>query len=153
MLYNQGVLWDKSFLELIGAIFVRSQIIEEIMRALIREKLGHELPANFDRMTFGGLLSKLADVYPEIKISPPPPEYGDLSLYSDLLNAKNVRDDAAHGDYISHLNAVKLMTSDKQGAVDRLTVKAARKSALAMDDALFKLSEFARNHLKPEAKD
>lgn len=154
MQYNQGVLWDKSFLELIGAIFVRSQIIEEIMRALIEEKLTEtDIPQNFSRLTYGGLLKLLAELYPEIKQSPVGPEWGDMSLYADLLNAKEVRDDAAHGDYISHLNAAKLMTSDKQGAVDRLTLKAARKSAMAMDDALFKLSDFARTHLEPKLTD
>jgi hypothetical protein len=145
MKYNQSILYNMSFLELIGAIFVRSQLIEQVMRELIMTKKGYSLPDDFDRKTFGWLLNEFSKLYPEVKVNKAPLEWQqhhDMSLYASLKDAKEVRDSAAHGDYLAHITAKDLMPAKDGKGIDRLTTKAARKSAMVMDAALIEVWNF-----------
>ena len=144
MKYDQSILFKMSFLELIGAIFVRAQLIEQILRELIMKKESYIIPVNFDRKGFGWLLVECAKLYPEIKENKVPPEWQDvdMSLYSTLNDAKDTRDSAAHGDYLAYVTIKELMPGKHYKGMDRLTVKTTRKSAMVMDNALIELWNF-----------
>lgn len=151
MIYNQSTLADLSFLELIGAIFVRAQLIEQIMRELTLRKDGYEPPDDFERKTYGQLLAIFVSLYPEIKDNNVPPDYKehiDMSLHASLKNANDVRNSAAHGDYLAHVSTKDLMPAKDGDGVDRLTMKSARKSAMAMDTALIELWNYRAKLLK-----
>lgn len=143
MKYQQSTLYELSFLELIGAIFIRSQLIEQIMRELLQQSGTYVAPPKFERKTFGALLADLVKHYPAIKKNPVPEAWQphhDASLYASLMGAKNVRDSAAHGDYLAHVTIKNLLPG--QNAVDRLTMKAAREGATVMDEALVAIWNF-----------
>lgn len=144
--YDQSVLYEMNFLELMGAIFIRSQIIEQLIREMILATEAYQEPKDFDKKTFGQLLKIFEDLYPEIK-QPKDPKWPTMTLYEDLRIAKEARDEAAHGDFLVHLSVIDLLTGEKvkEKSIDRLTLKAARKSAMAMDDAVFKLWNFRAN--------
>lgn len=142
-----------SFLELIGAIFVRSQLIEQIMRELIIAIESYTAPANFERKPFGDLLTELTRLYPEIKENPVPPEWQkhlDQSLYSYLNDAKEVRNDAAHGDYLVHLTIEDLLPDKHAEGINRLTMKTTRESAQIMDKALVEIWNFRAGKLSDQ---
>jgi len=141
-----------SFLELIGAIFVRSQLIEQIMRQLIMAKEGYNPPIDFNKKSFGWLLNEFLRLYPEIKKNTVPSEWQkhlDLSLYAHLKTAKEVRDDAAHGEYLAHVTIKDLMPGKHGKGIDRLTMKAIRENATIMDESLIKLWNFRARLEKP----
>lgn len=140
-----------SFLELIGAIFVRSQLIEQIMRELIMLQESYVVPTNFDRKTFGGLLSDFVKLYPEIKDNKVPDEWKehvDLSLHSSLKDANEVRNDAAHGEYLTLVTIRDLMPDKDAEGIDRLTMKSIRKNAEIMDKALIEIWNFRAGLVK-----
>lgn len=148
MKYDQGILRSMSFLELIGAIFVRSQLIEQIMRELILAKKFYAAPRDFDKKTFGRLLSEFVKLYPDIKNNEAPEEWKervDFSLYSSLNDAKEIRNDAAHGEYLTHITIKDLMPNSQSDGIDRLTMKATRKNAEIMDEALIKIWNYRAN--------
>jgi hypothetical protein len=152
MKYDQSVLRNMSFLELIGAIFVRSQLIEQIMRELILAKEGYVAPADFEKKTFGWLLNKFATLYPEIKENDVPPEWKehlDMSLYASLKDANEVRNDAAHGEYLVHVTLIDLMPGKDAKGINRLTMKAIRENASIMDKALIDAWNFRIGILFP----
>lgn len=155
MEYDQSILWKMSFLELIGAIFVRSQLIEQIMRQLILAKEGYKIPVDFETKTYGGLLTEFAKLYPELKENKIPPEYQkqiDMSLYSSLKDAKEVRDSAAHGDYLESITIKNLMPGQEDESINRYVLKGVRKSALVMDTTLIELWNFRTEVLKKDKR-
>ena len=150
--YDQAVVWDMSFLEAVGAIFVRSQLTEQIMRELILASGSFTEPADFDKKTFGWLLTELAKLYPTIKDNDVPDEWKehvDLSVYANLEAARDVRNSAAHGEYLAHISIKDLMPGKHADGIDRLTMKTMRKSVIIMDDALIAIWNFGASQQIP----
>ena len=140
---DQRQVYKMDFNEMIESIFIRCQIMEALMRDLISKK-GRKIEHDaLVRMSFGQLLRTLESRYPEISVWTAKSGFGDLSLLSYLESAKDLRDSAAHGDYLVHLTISELLVS-YGGAVsaDRIAVRSARKSLFSIDDALIKIKKF-----------
>lgn len=149
--YDQSVIWDMSFLEAVGAVFVRSQLTEQIMRELILASESFTEPADFDKKTFGWLLIELAKLYPSIKDNDVPDEWKehvDLSVYANLEGGRDVRNSAAHGEYLAHVSIKDLMPGEYADDIDRRTMKTMRQNVMVMDDALIAIWNFgASQHI------
>ncbi len=141
---DQSQVYSMTFNEIIGAIFTRSQVIEQLMRQAIEKKDDFEVPSDFERKTFGGLLAIFSQLYPEIKISDPP-GYPDLSLYGWLESAKKSRDSAAHGDFLGNF-AISQLLHDYGTDLDRFIHKGMRKSLWGIDEALFRMIAFCQEN-------
>lgn len=132
-----------SLLELIGAMFIRSQVIEQIMREMLTANQAYNIPSNFDRKTFGGLLKDFAKVYPDIKDSEHT-GWSDQSLYAYLKTAKYIRDEAAHGYFLSSMAYHQLLHDYGQNAdTDRVLHKSLRKSLWMLDEVTIRLIEYS----------
>ncbi len=144
MVMNQAQVSDMRFLELMGAIFVRSQLIEQVMCQLIQERAPEGLPASFDKWTFGRLLKRFDQLYPEARVGPGGVE--DLSVWAWLSSALDARNEAAHGDYLTHLAIHDLMKDYGANiSLDRITLRAAQKSLKCLDQAMVEILQF-REH-------
>ena len=140
---DQSQTYDMSLNELVGAIFVRSQVIEQLMRQMLEMNKSYTLPADFDRKTFGSLLIDFAICYPDIKI-PKHPDYPDTTLYADLVDARDIRNDAAHGDYLANMSIAELMHDYGEEAenINRYLHKGIRKSLWAIDYCMMGMLEY-----------
>lgn len=146
---DQSQISGMSFAELTGCIFIRSQVIEQLMRQLLESHDRYTMPNDFERKTFGALLIDFSKYYPAIK-TPKEPTYPDMTLYSSLENARDIRNDAAHGYYLAGLGVAQMLDSYGTNVdIDRFNLRAIQKSLKAIDMCIFELLEFiSDNNLK-----
>jgi hypothetical protein len=138
-----------SFSELTGSIFIRSQVIEQLMRQLLESHGGYHVPDNFDRKTFGQLLIDFSQTYPDIK-TPENEAYPDMTLYSSLEIARDIRNDAAHGYYLIGLGVAEML--DGYGSkveIDRYNLRTLQKSLMSIDQCIFELIEYIQTNNLP----
>lgn len=143
---DQGITLDMSFNEMIGAIFMRSQIIEQLMREMIQLKTDHLIPNNFEKLTYGRLLTIFKDLYPDICI-PYDSRLPQYHLLGDLNDAKEARDDAAHGHFLTGIFIMDLLHD--YGSVlskRRFIMKGLRKDLWVIDDAMRQLMVYSKSH-------
>lgn len=143
---DQSQIYGMSFPELTGSIFIRSQVIEQLMRQLLECHDDYELPTNFDRKTFGQLLIDFSKYYPDIK-TPKHSGFPDLNLYSSLENARDIRNDAAHGYYLAGLGIAEML--DGYGSkleIDRFNLRAVQKSLQAIDMCIFEFIDYIQTN-------
>lgn len=138
-----------SFAELTGCIFIRSQAIEQLMRQLLENHSNYTVPANFERKTFGQLLTDFARQFPDIKI-PKDTNYPDMTLYSTMKNARDIRNDAAHGYYLAGLAVAQVLDGyGRKADIDRFNLRSIQKSLMAVDICVFELLEFIQDNNLP----
>lgn len=142
---DQSQTYDMSLNELVGAIFVRSQVIEQLMRQMLEMSESYTVPENFARKTFGSLLIDFARCYPDIK-TPKHPDYPDMTLYADLTDARDIRNDAAHGDHLANMSVAELMHDygEKAESINRYLHKGIRKSLWAIDYCMMGMIEYCQ---------
>lgn len=142
---EQSQTYNMSLNELVGAIFVRSQVIEQLMRQMLEMNESYTVPADFDRKTFGGLLRDFTRHYPDIK-TPKHPDYPDMTLYADLVDARDIRNDAAHGDHLANMSVAELMHDYGKEAesINRFLHKGIRKSLWAIDYCMMGMIEYCQ---------
>lgn len=143
---DQSKLSEMSFVELVGCIFIRSQVIEQLMRQLLESHREYVVPSDFERKTFGALLIDFAKFYPEIK-TPEHANFPDMTLYSSLENARDVRNDAAHGYHLVGLGVAQMLDGyGLKAEIDRFNLRAVQKGLKAVDMCIFELFEFIENN-------
>lgn len=142
---DQSQTYNMSLNELVGAIFVRSQVIEQLMREMLRMDDSYVLPADFDKKTFGSLLVDFAKSYPDIKV-PKHSDYPDMTLYSDLIDARDIRNDAAHGYHLANMTVAELLHDygEKAEDINRYIHKGIRKSLWAIDFCMMGMIEYCQ---------
>lgn len=144
---DQSQALDMSLNELVGAIFVRSQVIEQLMRQMLEISESYSVPANFDKKTFGSLLVDFTKHYPDIKV-PKHPGFPDMTLYSDLIDARDIRNDAAHGYHLANMSIAELLHDygGKAEDINRYIHKGIRKSLWAIDYCMISMIEYCQNN-------
>lgn len=143
---DQSQIDEMSFVELVGCIFIRSQVIEQLMRQLLENHGEYVVPSDFERKTFGTLLIDFAKFYPEVK-TPEHASFPDMTLYSSLENAKDVRNDAAHGYHLAGLGVAQMLDGyGLKAEIDRFNLRTVQKGLKAVDMCIFELFEFIENN-------
>lgn len=126
---------DMSYIELIGSILARAQVIEEAMRMLIvgaSDEYGH--PREI-KGTFGQVLNRFRRLYPE-----------EHDLIELLELAREARNDAAHTALlVAHFIEGQLPDQDPD-SVRSFQRRAMRKTVEGMDWALREILRFLRGH-------
>lgn len=148
VLFDQSQTYDMSFNELMGAIFVRSQFIEQLMREMLKKHQSYRIPRNFNEKTFGSLLNDLKLLYPDLQDI----KEGDYimlgtTMYDDLVDARDIRNEAAHGTFLVGLTVMDLLhnygsKADKR----RLVLRGMRKSLWMMDYCMVDFYRYCANH-------
>ncbi len=145
VLFDQSQTYNMSFNEVVGAIFVRSQFIEEMMRRMLILDQNYKPPKNFDEKTFGGLLNDLKKVYPDINDLKTDDKYimPGTTMYEDLDSARTIRNEAAHGDYLVGLTVLDLLHNyGSRASRNRFILKGMRKSLWVMDYCMIDFSVY-----------
>ena len=152
VLFDQSQTDKMSFNELMGAIFVRSQFIEQLMREMLKKHQGYRIPQNFDEKTFGSLLHDLKPLYPDLQDV----KEGDYimlgtSMYDDLVDARDIRNEAAHGSFLVELTIMDLLHNyGSKANTRRFVLKGMRKSLWMMDYCMIDFHRYCMGHgLKP----
>lgn len=119
--------------ELVGAILVRSQVIEEILREAYAHEKGLDGPrAVNERWTFGKLLNEFRALFPDEEV-----------LLGWLDGAKEARDDAAHSTFLIGIYVSEVLRDyPDQEAVQRFNQKALCKDAEGVEMTLRKMLAF-----------
>lgn len=148
VLFDQSQTYNMSFNELVGAIFVRSQFIEQLMRDMLRMHPNYSEPNNFNEKTFGSLLNDLKPLYPDLQDT----KVGNYtmlgtSMYDDLKDARDIRNEAAHGDYLVGLTIMDLLHNYGSKANKRhFILKSMRKSLWVMDYCMVDFNTYCVTH-------
>lgn len=125
---------------------MRSQIIEQLMREMIQLKTNYRIPNNFEKLTYGGLLTIFKDLYPDIH-NPYDPRLPEYHLLCDLNNGKEARDDAAHGHFLTGIFIMDLLHDyGSTLSKHRLVMKGLRKDLWVIDDAMRQLMIYSKDH-------
>lgn len=148
VLFDQSQTYSMSFNELVGAIFVRSQFIEQLMREMLKMHPSYSVPRNFDEKTFGSLLKDLEPLYPDLKdIKMDGYTMLGTSMYDDLKDARDIRNEAAHGSYLVGLTIMDLLHNYGSNAGSRrLILKGMRKSLWVMDYCMVDFNNYCVKH-------
>lgn len=148
-LVDQSQTYNMTFNELVGAIFIRSQIIEMLMREMLMKHPDFKIPNNFDRKPFGELLKYLEPLYSldlnEIK------NEGYImkgtSMYDDLKTACNIRNEAAHGDYLAGISILDLLHNYGTNAQkERFIIDGIRKDLWSIDYCMIDFYNFCSKY-------
>lgn len=143
---DQRLTYDMSFNEMVGAIFMRSQIIEQLMREMIMRYPNYKIPKDFDKQTYGGLLHIFSDLYPDIT-KPYDDRLPEYSLHWDLLAAKEARDNGAHGHFLIGVFILDLLHDyGKPLDKNRFIMKGLRKDLWVVDEAMAQLMNYCGEH-------
>lgn len=148
VLFDQSQTYNMSFNELMGAIFVRSQFIEQLMREMLKKHQGYRVPQNFEEKTFGSLLYDLKPLYPDLQDI----KEGDYmmlgtSMYSDLIDARDIRNEAAHGSFLVGLTIMDLLHNyGSKANKRRFVLRGMRKSLWVMDYCMVDFNRYCLNH-------
>jgi hypothetical protein len=143
---DQSQIYKMSFSELTGSIFIRSQVIEQLMRQLLENHNGYRVANNFSRKTFGQLLIDFSQIYPDIK-TPQTDGYPDMTLHSSFEIARDIRNDAAHGYYLIGLGVAEML--DEYGSkieIDRYNLRTLQKSLMSIDQCIFEFIEYIQTN-------
>lgn len=148
ILFDQSQTYEMSFNELMGAIFVRSQFIEQLMREMLKKHQGYRIPQNFEEKTFGSLLHDLKPLYPDLQDT----KEGDYmmlgtSMYNDLIDARDIRNEAAHGSFLVGLTIMDLLHNYGSKANKRhFVLRGMRKSLWVMDYCMVDFHRYCVDH-------